>query len=312
MTADSPLHLQAVKAARPLPAREAAGTPGLAPAVVETMITGDGMRLSLRRWPAPGKAHGTVQIVHGLGEHIGRYEGLARRLNAAGWHVAGHDQRGHGRSEGARGALARPHALLADLSAVSDHFRSGGKHVLLGHSMGGVVAGRFVAESLMNEARRWSREIDGLVLSSPALDVRGGRLRRALLRVLSPLAPHLGLGNGLKAAWLSRDADVVRRYVADPLVHRRITPRLARFILEEGRVVRGRAARWRTPTLLLWAGADRCVRPSGSAAFAAAAPQRVVTAREFPGLFHEIFNEPEQDEVIAVLLGWLDRLRSAG
>ena len=74
-----------------------------------TLTTGDGLRLHLQHWPAPGPAHGTVQIVHGLGEHIGRYEALAAALNAEGWHVAGHDHRGHGRSEGARGTIARRH-----------------------------------------------------------------------------------------------------------------------------------------------------------------------------------------------------------
>ncbi len=275
------------------------------------LTTRDGLKLHLERWPVGGSAHGMVQIVHGLGEHIGRYEALAHELNAAGWHVAGHDQRGHGRSEGPRGSVPNRQALLSDLSAVTDHLHRGGRHILLGHGLGGLVAARFVAEGLMHRAQRWARDVDGLVLSSPAFDPGLTLLQRLALRLLNPVLPALRLRRGLQPRRLSRDPEVVRRCADDPLVHRQVTPRLMRFIVDEGRLVRGRAARWRTPTLLMWAGADHCVSPQGSAAFAAAAPARVVTAHAFPGLFHEIFNEPERDAVVAQLLGWLAQFQRA-
>jgi alpha-beta hydrolase superfamily lysophospholipase len=281
------------------------------------LITPDGLRLHWRHWPAGSDARGTVQIVHGLGEHIGRYDALARALNAAGWHVAGHDQRGHGRSEGARGAIDQPHALLADLAlafdAVAAGQRRGAPHVLLGHSLGGLVAARFVAEGLVANPARWQREPAALVLSSPALDPGLSAGQQLLLALLGRLAPQLGVGNGLKPAWISRDPAVVQAYVDDPLVHRRVTPRLVRFIVDAGRTVHALAPGWRVPTLLLWAGADRCVRPDGSVRFAAAAPKTVVDAQAFDGLFHEIFNEPERDAVVARLTGWLaDRFPVAG
>jgi alpha-beta hydrolase superfamily lysophospholipase len=268
--------------------------------------------LHLRRWPAAreaGPARGTVQIVHGLGEHMGRYDGLAAALNAAGWHVAGHDLRGHGLSEGPRGQIVGEQTMLVDLAAVTDHLRDAGAgpHVLLGHSLGGLIAARFVAESLMNSASRWARDVDGVVLSSPALDPGLGRLRRAAVALLATTAPNLPLPNGLRASWISRDPAVVRRYREDPLVHGRITPQLAQFIVNAGGLVLRRAPRWRTPTLLMWAGADRCVAPAGSATFARIAPASLVTAREFPALFHEIFNEPERQAVIAQLTTWLQR-----
>ena len=280
---------------------------------MDTLTTGDGLKLHLQRWPATGPVLGTLQIVHGLGEHIGLYENLALALNALGWHVNGHDQRGHGLSEGPRGGIASSQALLTDLSAVIDHLRGSslGPHILLGHSLGGLVAARFAAESLMSRPRRWAREIDGLVLSSPALEPRLNWPQRLLLRVLMPLAPNLGLGNGLKPRWISRDPEVVRRYVEDPLVHKRVTPRLVRFIVDEGRRVHAGASRWHTPTLLMWAGADRCVEPAGSVAFAAAVPSEVLIAQEFPTLFHEIFNEPEREQVIARLTTWLERFHAA-
>jgi len=83
------------------------------------------------------------------------------------------------------------------------------------------------------------------------------------------------------------------------------------FIVDAGELVRSRAPQWRVPTLLMWAGADRCVAPAGSAEFAAKAPPDVLTAQVFPGLYHEIFNEPEREQVLAHLLGWLTRFHAA-
>lgn len=286
---------------------------------MDTLISGDGLRLHLRHWPAHGaasRARGLVQVVHGLGEHVGRYEALAEVLNAQGWHVAGHDHRGHGRSEGPRGLLPHPQQLLLDLATVMDHLRSqlrgplrtGWRHVLLGHSMGGAVAARFVAEGLQAHPARWSRDVDGLVLSSPALAADLSPWQKLQLAVLPRLLPDVAAANGLDPSWICRDAEVVAAYRADPLVHDRISGRLARFIVDAGREVRELAPRWRTPTLLLWGGADRCVAPWGSAAFAGAAPAAVVQAHLHPTLAHEIFNEPEREQVLAQLTAWLDRL----
>jgi alpha-beta hydrolase superfamily lysophospholipase len=282
---------------------------------MQALRTADGLKLHLRTWSAAGPARGMVLIVHGLGEHIGRYEHVAAALNAAGWHVAGFDQRGHGASEGARGSLPRGDALLTDLARVMDHLQEHWRghagagvprHVLLGHSMGGLVAARFVAESFLPQPAAWTRRFDALVLSSPALDTGMNAAQRALIALLLPLLPGLRVGNGLDPAWVCRDPAVVQAYAADPLVHDRITPRLARFFLDAAAVVQQAAPRWRLPTLVMWAGADRCVRAAGSEAFAAAAAATgQVTARPWPGLAHEIFNEPEQRAVLATLTQWL-------
>jgi alpha-beta hydrolase superfamily lysophospholipase len=275
----------------------------------QTIRTRDGLALVRRDWPSAG-ARGTIVIVHGLGEHIGRYAHVAARLNASGWSVIGFDQRGHGRSPGERGRLAAGDDLLADLAAVIDAVRAeaSGPLVLLGHSLGGLVVARFVAGALEAPKPAWQREVDALVMSSPALDIAMTTAKRALLAALETLTPNFGIGNGLAVNAISRDAAVVAAYRADPLVHDRIAPRLVRFLADAGPTVLALAPRWRVPTLLLYAGSDRCVVPAGSAAFAAAAPASLVSARSFPSLFHEIFNEPEHDEVFAVLTTWLDTL----
>ena len=268
-----------------------------------------GLALQGREWPCRD-ARGTIVLVHGLGEHIGRYEHVAASLNGRGWRVVGYDQRGHGASEGKRGCLASKDDLLLDLARVVDNVRAEAALplVLLGHSMGGLIAARFAAGGLEAPLPSWQREVDALVLSSPALDTGMTRLQKLMLAALGPLTPNLAVGNGLKPEWISHDPAVVAAYVADPLVHDRIAPRLARFIVDGGKTVRALAPRWKLRTLLLYAGSDRCVAPAGSAAFAAAAPKDVVTVREFPALFHEIFNEPERAEVLSVLGAWLATL----
>ncbi|MET0210733.1 MAG: alpha/beta fold hydrolase, partial [Burkholderiaceae bacterium] len=172
-----------------------------------------------------------------------------------------------------------------------------------GHSMGGAVAARFVAGAL--EGASWSRPVDGLVLSSPALDAGLSAVQRGLLAATLPLVPHLAVGNGLDPSWISRSPAAVKAYREDPLVHNRITPTLARMIASFGPEVQAMAPRWALPTLLMWAGADRCVAPAGSAAFARVVSPEVLQAQQFPGLFHELINEPEREHVFTRLRAWL-------
>jgi alpha-beta hydrolase superfamily lysophospholipase len=276
--------------------------------------TQDGLALQLREWSGGATPRGQVLIVHGLGEHAGRYGHVAAALNAHGWQVLSYDQRGHGGSAGAQGDIAAPDSLLADLARVIDVARARwhGPLVLLGHSLGGLVAARFVAEASMAQPAGWSRPVDALVLSSPALDPGMNAVQKLLLAVVPKVLPHLRVNNGLKPEWISRDAAVVQAYLGDPQVHDRISGLLGRFIAEAGPQVQALAPEWRVPTLLMWAGADRCVSPAGSARFVAAAPRSVVTAREWPGLSHEIFNEPEKEEVLAELDAWLDHRYPSG
>lgn len=271
------------------------------------LTTRDGLPLFVQHWPAPQPARGTVLIVHGLGEHILRYEHVAKYLNAPGWNVVGYDHRGHGRSGGDKGALKNSDDLVCDLSEVIDKLRTPypGTLVLLGHSMGGSIAGRFVAEGLAAFPAHWHRPVDALVLSSSAFDPGMNSAQKIMLSMAAPLAPNLAVSNGLKPAWISRDPTVVKAYQDDPLVHDRITPRLVKFILDRGELTIRSAPKWKVPTLLMYAGSDKCVSPRGSEAFASGAPKNVVTAREFPQLYHEIFNEPEKSEVLNVLGNWL-------
>ncbi|MBY0410454.1 MAG: lysophospholipase [Burkholderiaceae bacterium] len=268
----------------------------------------DGENLALQSWPLPRGAtpRATVLLVHGLGEHVGRYDALARRLNAWGFAVLGYDHYGHGESSGPRGGLTSDYRLLDDLADLANAARerapAGCPLVVLGHSMGGLVAALWVAQQTQGE-----RPVDALVLSSPALDAGLGAVQKLLLATLPRMAPNLRVGNGLDARYLSHDAAVAAAYLADPLCHDRISARLARFIAQGGPSVVACAAQWRVPTLLMWAGSDKLVNPAGSLAFATAAPKAVVQSHCFEPLYHELFNEsPELADPVFEMLGkWL-------
>ncbi len=285
------------------------------PAVLPTSVrTRDGTELVTRHWPlAPDQTRlGVALIVHGLGEHCERYDHVARYLNGLGWAVVSFDHRGHGRSPGARGRLKYDDDLLFDLACVIDATRAaypGDRLVLIGHSMGGAVAGRFVAAlAKPHEQCRWSRPVNGLVLSSPALDIPISAFQRTLLATVGRLTPDVAVPNGLKPEWVCNNPATVTDYIADPLVHDRISGRLTRFMLAAGQNVRERAPHWTVPTLIMWGGQDRLVKPQGSAAFAAAAPRTLVNARPFNTLSHEIFNEVERQEVLNVMGDWLQQV----
>jgi alpha-beta hydrolase superfamily lysophospholipase len=259
--------------------------------------------LAIYDWPAPDSPpRGRVLLVHGLGEHMGRYTQLAEQLRSWGFAVRGYDQYGHGQSAGPRGDMKNARSLLGDLGCVIDVTRklTGAVNrplIVLGHSMGGLVASAAVAENL--------RPVDGLVLSSPALATDVNALQKILLRVMPKLAPHLCVDNGLKVQFLARDPEVVQAYTQDSMVHRQISAGLAEWIVQQGQRVRAAASQWATPTLLMYAGHDRLVAPRGSAEFAALAPP-CVRSHVFEAMYHEIFNDPERQIVMDTLKDWLD------
>jgi alpha-beta hydrolase superfamily lysophospholipase len=271
---------------------------------LSTFTASDGENIAVQDWHLPEdvRPRGLVLLVHGLGEHAGRYDALAGVLNDWGFAVRGYDQYGHGESDGARGTLPHANRLLDDLADLVESARvrkPGLPLILLGHSLGGLVAASFVARTLL--------AVDALVLSSPALATRMTPLQKFLMAVVPRIAPNLTVGNGLDPRYLSHDRQVVQAYLNDPRVHDRISGRLARFIEDEAALVRARAGAWKVPTLLMYAGDDRVVDSAGSQAFSGAAPSAYVSSRCFEGLYHEIFNEPGSQPVYDCLRQWLDK-----
>lgn len=274
---------------------------------VSTVRMPDGTLLHQRTWAAIGASRGSLLLVHGLGEHCGRYEHVARVLNAAGLTVTCYDQRGFGGSGGARGTIAHEDALLDDaaemFARLAREARERGETespFVLGHSMGGCVVARAVTGGWI--APR------GMILSSPALVPRLSALDRMATRVGMRIAPDLRVPHRLPLHRLSRDPAVLRALESDPLVHDRVTPRLVSFMVAAGRQAIADAERCHVPTLLLVSGDDALVRREGAVAFHAALPEGVGELHVYPELYHEVFNELEVDRaaVLADLARWIE------
>lgn len=259
----------------------------------------------MRVWTPTDIPRGTVVIAHGLGEHAGRYKQLALDLGDAGWEVHAADFRGHGNSGGEHGVIPSLESMRDDIHASLTFARATATPpiVLLGHSMGGAMAAWTVAQD--------PTVADALVLSSPALRADLSPLQKLMMGTVGRLMPNFTVGNGLDADFISHDPAVVQAYRSDPMVHDRISSRLAQAIIVAGDIVRAAAPTWKTPTLLLFSGDDRLVDARGSAEFAAKAPPSVVTSHRFDTLYHEIFNERDRAEPVRMLLEWLRRQASA-
>lgn len=268
-------------------------------ATEQVILAADGIRLFVRDLPASG-ARGGVLLMHGLGEHCGRYAHVARFFNDRGWSVRMYDHRGHGRSEGARGDVPDDQALLRDARQVLDDFagRLERPPLLFGHSMGGLFAAAFATAGLS--------PLRGLILSSPALGLSLTAPQKMLLASLGAVAPGLQVPNGLHTCYLSHDPEVVRAYETDPLVHPKITPRLLRCMLRTIDDTHNRAPALAIPVLMLVAGDDRMVDPRGSDAFFARLPAGIGTLHRYPDLYHEVFNEKDARRPFADLAAWLE------
>jgi len=294
-------------AAPPRSADADAGAPSEAPLrrVESRLRSSGGLSLFRRAWLAqqPRRA---VALVHGFAEHSGRYEHVGEALARRGCAVHALDLRGPGRSPGARGHVDRFSRLLDDAEALVATAREqhpGLPLFVLGHSMGGLVVA-----SLLRDRRP---DVTGAVLSGPALEVAASGGRRTLARALQTLAPRLRLPAGVAPRGLSRDPDVVQRYLADPLVFRRISAGLASELLQASRRARGGGEAVEVPLLGLHGGSDPICAPAGSERFFAGVRSSGSVLHIYPGLRHEVLNEPEWRQVLEDLLDWmLERERS--
>ena len=269
-----------------------------------------GLRLYWQAWLPEGEVRAVLLVAHGYGEHSGRYGNLVEAMVPRGFALYALDHRGHGRSEGPRGHVGRFAEFIADLHAFRVRVEEGqrGKPlVVLGHSMGGLIAVRY----LLSHASG----VTGAVLSSPAFGILNEppRALRWVARILSWIAPRASFQSNVEPELLSRDADVGRAYAEDPLVHRRASVRFYTEFKWAIRDAHERAAEIVLPILVLQAGDDRLVDARATESFV----QKVGSERKefqlYTGFFHEIFNETEKERVFADLERWLEtRLAAIG
>lgn len=268
-----------------------------------TLTAFDGLTLHRQSWRPDGDPRGVVMLIHGLGEHAGRYEHVAAALVEAGYAVHAIDHRGHGRSEGKRTFVKSYDEYLRDLGsfrrAVEDE-EPGLPLVVLGHSMGGNLA---VGHVLGNQDG-----LAGMALSGPALDAGDdfSPVQVKILGVIAKVAPGFR-PQGLDADAISRDPAVVEAYRDDPLVYTgKISAGVGSALLGAMESFPPRYPDLTLPVLLLHGTEDRLASISGSKALEAGATNADVTAHYYDGLFHEVFNEPEREQVIGDLIRWLD------
>ncbi len=240
-------------------------------------------------------------LAHGASEHAGRYAHVAEAFNERGYSVWALDHRGHGRSGGRKVYVEHFDHLLDDLHDLIGLAREelpGRDPFLLGHSMGGCIATGY--------AIRHDGELSGLLLSNPLATVKTAPGTAAVSRLLSRVLPGLGVYS-VDPEGVSKDPEEVRKYVEDPLNHGGKLP--VRTVAELGNEIdtfSEAAAAITVPVLIMYSSTDPIVAPEGSVMLAERVGSDDVTIRDWPGLRHEILNEPERDEVIAGMLDWLD------
>jgi alpha-beta hydrolase superfamily lysophospholipase len=266
-----------------------------------TWKNAEGMVLYALHWPV-SNPRAVIVFVHGQGEHIGRYGHLARWFNAHGIAFLAFDQQGYGKSEGGRGHVTGIDSFLDDIGQFVEQARAwypGIKLFLYGHSMGGNLA--------LNYVLRRNPVLNGLIVTGPwirlafqppALKIVAGKLLRRLL-------PTLTLPTGLTARFISRDESVVKAYISDPLVHNKVSAAAGIGLMEAAEWLNHFRGEVPVPMLLMHGGSDKLTDPAATRELAGRLSGDV-QYQEWPGLYHEIHNEPEKEQVFARILNWIE------
>ena len=266
-----------------------------------TWMSKDGLEMFARSWAPEGSPVAIICFVHGLGDHSGRFAHVGRAFTKAGFVLSGLDLRGHGKSGGQRGHFPSFGAIMDDIhqhiQQASERF-PGLPVFLYGHSLGGLL--------VLNYATYHKHMLSGVLATGVALrsPVLEQKAKVALSKVMGGLLPTMTIPTGLDTNGLSRDPEVVRAYKEDPLVHGIATLSAARVGISAVDRAFAHAAEFSTPLLLMHGTADRLTYPHGSQEFAALAPENC-TLKLWDGLYHEIHNEPEQNEVFAFMIDWM-------
>ena len=274
----------------------------------ETELTrNDGTDLYVQGWePENGRAKGLVALVHGLGEHSGRYQHVGEAFAKAGYTLVGFDLRGHGRSGGVRGHTASLETLLQDIKQFLTYLvyrYTDLPHFIYGHSLGGLLT---LTYTLKYGAGLQGVVVTGVALRSP---LQQQTAKVALVKTLGSFFPKTVVPSGLDANTISRDPEVVKVYQQDPFVHDKISLGLGKATLDAIRICFQQADEFKPPLLMIHGASDQLTFPSGSEEFAKRASKHNsdVTLRLWENLYHEVHNEPEKQEVLDYIVGWLDR-----
>lgn len=265
-------------------------------------MSADGLRMYGQAWDPGSDPRAVVCLVHGLGEHSGRYAYVGNKFAEAGYALLAYDIRGHGKSEGLRGHSPSYDHLMDDIAHL---LKEAGERYprkprfLYGHSLGGNL--------VLNYALRRQPQLAGVISTGPWLDlaVSPPRWKTTMGKMLCNPMPTLALANGLDLSALSRDPAIVAAYENDPLVHDRISTRIGVDLLDSAQYALQHARDMHIPLLLMHGGADRITSAPASQKFSSQVTGDC-TFKAWDGCFHEIHNEPEKDHVIQCMIDWLN------
>ncbi|MFI9505440.1 lysophospholipase [Nocardia sp. NPDC052566] len=263
---------------------------------------GRGSRIAWRAWLPETATRGVIVLVHGVAEHSGRYVHVGKRLADSGFAVYALDHIGHGKSAGGKANIGSMDGAADNVAAMLDIATREHPDVprfLLGHSMGSLI--------VLYLATREPIAVDGIVLSAPPLDIPvGNPVQKLFAPLISRIAPNLGVLQ-LDSSQISRDPAVVRAYDNDPLVYRgKLPARTGYEILHATELVKRRLGKLTAPLLVLHGTADAIAAPSSSDLIERGAAAQDLTVLRYDGLYHEVFNEPEQDKVLTDVVQWLE------
>jgi alpha-beta hydrolase superfamily lysophospholipase len=262
----------------------------------------DGLQMHFQGWQPEGQAKAVVCLVHGIGEHCGRYAHVGAALAQAGYALIGCDLRGHGKSEGPRGHTPAYDAMLEDISLLlgeASQRYADRPRFLYGHSMGGGL--------VLNYVLRRRPTLAGAVVTSPWLRLafEPPGLQIKVGRMMDRVYPGFTMPNNLDIKALSHDPEVCRAYQSDPLIHNRVSARLGMGMMDAGQWALEHALAFSVPLLLMHGGADRITSVQASQAFAGQVAGDC-TLKIWEGFYHETHNEPQRAEVLAFMTGWLN------
>lgn len=244
---------------------------------------------------------GAVVLVHGAGEHFGRYEWLCGRLNENGYSVYGGDLPGYGRTAGKRGHIDR---FTDYFTAVDVWIRAAEKRgrplYILGHSMGGLVSIRYAMER--------NPQVNGMILSSPCLKLyrNVSASLETLVSILNRTLPSIQFASGIRPDDVSRSPEVRKRVTEDPYYSKKVSVRWYKELRQAMETATKETERFPDlPLLVLQAGQDRVVQAEASRQWAEQVTNKDKQYIEWPGLYHELFNEPEKEAVFLQMLQWM-------